>query len=775
VEVWGFLGTHSNRTVLEDAYFELVGGSGRTETADIVAKPPPVGAPITDAREIRRMSREQANEGRIARLRGVLTYADPAWRVVFLQTTNDAIFLDTDQPDLRPGQYVEVTGQTQEGGFAPQLVHCTTEILATTNLPTPVRITLKDTADGFYDSHWIEIEGSVRRISKESDHISMTLTSPEGRFAAVVFDPGPAPAPVELVDAIVTLRGACGSQVNSRGQLNGITVEVPNRDQIRIIDASPADPFTVAPTPISKVATFHADARSKRRVKVSGIVSLVAPDRTFFLQDGSAGIRVQTAEVGQVHAGQPLEAVGFPALMGFSPHLEDALVRPAGLGKTPTPVRTEAAAILKTGQHDGMLVELEAELLQSATKAAHARFLLQDGSVIFTAQMALPTLRQSFPEMAPGSLVRVRGVCVIQGTENREPSSFHLLLPDAGSIRVVQSAPWWTLRHTLLLAGGIAVGGLIAALWVISLRRQVRAQTEIIQRNQRELMEASRQAGMAEIATSVLHNVGNVLNSVNVSATVASDRLKSSSIPMLSRTVDLMEQHREELGEFITSNPRGKNLPPFLKSLAARLQEEKAILLKEMDDLRNNIEHIKQIVAMQQGFARASTLIDAIEPIEIIEDALRINASGLTRAGIKVKRDFDPSLGNVCADKHKLLQILVNLIRNAENACAESGTSPKEIVLSAVRCNGRVEISVQDNGVGIPSENLTRIFSFGFTTRENGHGFGLHSSALAAKEMGARLTVRSDGPGQGARFTIEMPVPEAATSTPNGVGGPVGL
>jgi hypothetical protein len=420
VEVWGFLTTRSNRTVLADGYFELAGNAGGTEPPAIVSKAPPAGPPITNAREIRSMSRAQANEGRIARLQGVLTYADPAWRVVFLQTTNDAIFLDTDQSDLRAGQYVEVTGQTQEGGFARQLVHCTTEILGVTNFPTPARVTVKDIADGSFDSHWIKIEGSVRRVSKEADHISMTLTSPDGRFSAVVFDPGPAPAPTELVDAVVTLRGACGSQVNSRGQLNGITVQVPSRDQIGIVDASPADPFTVAPTPISKVATFNADARSRRRVKVSGVVTLVSPDRTFYLQDESAGIRVQTTAVGQVHIGQPLEAVGFPALSGFSPHLEEAIIRPAGLSRGPATVRTEAEEILKTGKTDGVLVELEAELLQSATKAAQARFLLQDGAAIFTAQMALPTLRHSFPEMTPGSLVHLRY------SSHREPGASQL-------------------------------------------------------------------------------------------------------------------------------------------------------------------------------------------------------------------------------------------------------------------------------------------------------------------------------------------------------------
>ena len=281
--------------------------------------------------------------------------------MVFLQTDDDAIFLDTDQADLKAGQYVEVTGQTQEGGFAPQLVHCTAEILGTTNFPTPARVNLQDTADGTFDSRWIEIEGVVRRATKEYDHISLTLTTPEGRFGAVVYDPGLEPAPTQLIDALVTLRGACGSQVNSRGQLNGITVEVPSRDEIRIVDASPADPFVVAPTPISKVSTFNADTRSRRRIKVSGIVTLIAPDRTFYLQDGSAGIRVQTSESGQVHVGQPLEAVGFPALLGFSPHLEEAIVRPAGLGRSPAPKRATAAEILNRSKTDGVLVELEAD------------------------------------------------------------------------------------------------------------------------------------------------------------------------------------------------------------------------------------------------------------------------------------------------------------------------------------------------------------------------------------------------------------------------------
>ncbi len=111
----------------------------------------------------------------------------------------------------------------------------------------------------------------------------------------------------------------------------------------------------------------------------------------------------------------------------------------------------------------------------------------------------------------------------------------------------------------------------------------------------------------------------------------------------------------------------------------------------------------------------------------------------------------------ITVEKHKVLQILVNLMRNAKFACSESGLPDRQMTLRVSRDADIVKISVSDNGVGIAPENLTRIFSHGFTTRKDGHGFGLHSGALAATEMGGRLSVQSDGLGLGAAFTLELP------------------
>ena len=160
---------------------------------------------------------------------------------------------------------------------------------------------------------------------------------------------------------------------------------------------------------------------------------------------------------------------------------------------------------------------------------------------------------------------------------------------------------------------------------------------------------------------------------------------------------------------------------------------------------------------MQQSYAKVSGVRECIQLSELVEDALRLNAGALMRHEVKVLREYDPVPG-ILVDKHKVLQILVNLIRNAKSACSEFDRADRQIAVRVAR-NGheRMKIEVSDNGVGIPPENLGRIFEHGFTTRKNGHGFGLHSGALAANEMGGALHVHSDGRGRGARFTLELP------------------
>jgi PAS domain S-box-containing protein len=281
----------------------------------------------------------------------------------------------------------------------------------------------------------------------------------------------------------------------------------------------------------------------------------------------------------------------------------------------------------------------------------------------------------------------------------------------------------------------------------------------------KQLLDASRLAGMAEVATTVLHNVGNVLNSVNVSASVVADRVKNSKTCNLVRAAEMLKEHDGDLAEFLMKDPRGAKLPSYLATLAESLTAEQKEMLGELASLRANIEHINEIVAMQQAYARVAGLQESLNPTDLIEDALRLNAGAVERHHIHVVREYSPT-PSILVDKHKVLQILVNLIRNAKYALDDRDNGDKRMTLRAALGENRiVKISIIDNGVGIAPENIKRIFEYGFTTRQNGHGFALHSGALAARQMGGSLTCQSGGVGHGANFTLELPLSPPEKST----------
>jgi ligand-binding sensor domain-containing protein/signal transduction histidine kinase len=293
---------------------------------------------------------------------------------------------------------------------------------------------------------------------------------------------------------------------------------------------------------------------------------------------------------------------------------------------------------------------------------------------------------------------------------------------------------------------------------------QLKKRTELLEseiaereRMQKQLLEFSRQAGMAEVATNVLHNVGNVLNSVNVSAQLVADNFRNSKLVSLRKVAAMFKEHAGDLSSFLSADPKGRQLPTYLTDLAEHLTAEQQNAVDEMELLRKNIEHIKDVVAMQQSYAKTAGITEIVKVSDLVEDALRMAFGALEKAGFEIARDF-AELPPVVLDKHKVLQILVNLIRNAKHACDDSSKPDKQLKLKTCSIEGFVEVSVTDNGVGIRPENITRIFSHGFTTRKGGHGFGLHSGALAAKELGGSLTVHSDGEGKGATFIVRLPL-----------------
>jgi signal transduction histidine kinase len=291
---------------------------------------------------------------------------------------------------------------------------------------------------------------------------------------------------------------------------------------------------------------------------------------------------------------------------------------------------------------------------------------------------------------------------------------------------------------------------------------RVKERTAELENAHQKLLESSRLAGMAEVATGVLHNVGNILNSVNVSTNVIAEKINQSPVANLCKAAEMFEAHRQDLASFLTTDEKGRQLPGYFSMVSKILSNENTAVVGELSNLAHGIEHIKQIVQLQQDYAKSSTMRMRVKPASLFEDALRINMLSLERHDIAIVREI-ADVGIADIDKHKTLQILINLISNAKNAlkAATGNDAPKLILrLSEIDADGRksLRFEVIDNCVGIPPENLSRIFLHGFTTRAGGHGFGLHSAANAAREMQGDLNCSSQGVGQGATFTLYVPL-----------------
>jgi signal transduction histidine kinase len=217
-------------------------------------------------------------------------------------------------------------------------------------------------------------------------------------------------------------------------------------------------------------------------------------------------------------------------------------------------------------------------------------------------------------------------------------------------------------------------------------------------------------------------------------------------------------ERQQDLGQFLSADERGRQIPAYLKQLAEHLNAEQADMRKELNELVLNVEHIKEIVATQQNYARVLGVTESVNLPDVMEDAIKIHGGAYERHGIKLIREYD-AVPHVTVDKHKVMQILINFLSNAKYACDAGGKEHKTVTVRIKQAGkDRVRLEVADNGIGIAPENLRRIFSQGFTTRKGGHGFGLHSGALAAKELGGDISVESDGVGKGATFVLEIPL-----------------
>lgn len=280
-----------------------------------------------------------------------------------------------------------------------------------------------------------------------------------------------------------------------------------------------------------------------------------------------------------------------------------------------------------------------------------------------------------------------------------------------------------------------------------------------------KLVSTARLAGMSEVATSILHNVGNILNSVNVSAIILKKNISKIHYKKLSAIKTMFDENINRLSEYLLNDPKGKLILPYLDALSKSLQEEYEENMKEANTLENNINNIKEIISMQQSLSGISNLTEKISIPDLINNAVK--SVILEKHQIDVQIEIAPEINDFVTDKSKLFQILTNLLTNAKDSVLlHEFNNSKEIAISVNRTNeNHINIKVLDNGIGIQRNNLDRIFSFGFTTKKTGHGFGLHCSAIYARDLGGTLNAESNGAGKGAQFVLDLPINQKNVGT----------
>ena len=295
---------------------------------------------------------------------------------------------------------------------------------------------------------------------------------------------------------------------------------------------------------------------------------------------------------------------------------------------------------------------------------------------------------------------------------------------------------------------------------------RVESARKIAEINQ-QLIDASHKSGMSQVTTGVLHNVGNVLNSVNVSTDVLLGQLSASRMPQLRKMAEIFAENSDNLADFLTHDPRGRSFTHYLAQATAKMSHDHEAMVNEVRLLHEHVQHVIEIIRVQQGQVCGQLLEREEKVNELMEDAMKINMGKNQQYEIEIVRDFD-DCPYITSDRHKILQILVNLIKNAQEAVRKVDDRKRVIKLITRHREGEdIQLIVEDNGIGISREALTKVLQFGYTTKEGGHGFGLHSCLIAAKQIGGQLRVESGGEGAGARFSLSLPIELANESAHN--------
>ncbi len=671
------------------------------------------------AEQVMELRPDEASQHLSAYLQGVVTWSDPKAPFFFLEDRSGGIRVRTEGASISAppfGTMVSVTGTTAAGTFAPEVELQRLTIRAKVQVAPPHLITLDEALAGAEESQRIEMRGYLRSVEPVGTWLQLNLTAANGEFTASM---AANPAVESLVGSIVRVTGVCTAVTNAQREITSIRLWVTDPGSIEVERARPVDPFAAASRSIAGLRQVLAVRPVESPVRLNGVVVYDRPGTSLYLQEGDAGLLVLRRDTTPVAVGQAVEVVGLPGRDGPRLVLREAVLRQVSAREIPPPLNLGNGAVLEP-RADGRLARIRGRLVDQTEDANAHRFILRTGATAFVARI------QKTAALVPprdGSVLDVTGVYVLEFDEYRRPRAFHIELRSSDDIRVVEAASWWTASRALAIAGGFAFTLVLAAGWVMALRRRVRRQTAQIRaqlekqaRLDAELERAARLESLGVLAGGIAHDFNNLLTVIiaNLGLAAMDDRVQAAA------------------GDTIAEAERGARR-------AADLTQQLLTFAKGGDPVRRAVA-LPDVVRESAEFAR--------------------HGSGV-RCVYEVERDLPPAE----VDRGQISRVVHNLVLNATQAMPEGGVI--RIGLAAVTIGpdetpnlkpGRyVKLSVSDEGRGIAPEHLARIFEPYFSTKPKNNGLGLATVHSIVKKHLGHISVRSEL-GHGTTFDVWLPV-----------------
>jgi len=683
------------------------------------------------AEQVRNLSAADAAQSHPVRLRGIVTYYDPDAPDLFIQDETAGIYVFCEgRLPIERGQQIELSGITDAGDFAPVVIHPKTRMLGLGKLPNAPRVSFDQLLTGRLDAQWIESEGIVQSVVFLEKGLNLYVSNGGDRIRLVV--PGLKQGDLQhLVEARVRFRGVAGATYNGRRQLTGILVFVQNFADLTF-EESPRNNASQYPLRRpTELLRFSTTGEYRRRVRVRGVVALQQPGHALFLRDGDQGLMVLTRQAEPVQVGEQVEALGFPALGNFAPVLQDAVFRRIGRGAPAAPLRVTVADVLREGDYDTNLIEIDGNLLSRTWDELGEWLAVRSGNRVINARLERPDA-SSFATLREGSILRLTGICLVEaGGQGYQAQSFRLLLRSPADVVVLQRPGWWTLSRALWLIGLLAIVVFVASGWVTMLRRRVRAQTSKLSARNLELREALE---IAERATKQAQEADKLKSEflANMSHEIRTPMNAIIGMTALAEDTTSREELHEYLGDVMNA----------AKSLLALL---------------NDILDFSKIEA-----GRIDLDVHPFSLRKCLAHAARVFAVSAEEKGLQLTTEVADQVPDlVIGDPVRLRQVLLNLLNNAVKFTAAG--SIELLAVHDVGPEGAVTIhfSVRDTGPGIPRDKFDTIFEAfrqadgSVARRYGGTGLGLAICSRLVRLMGGRIWLESElGAGSTFHFTI---------------------